>query len=140
MIICDHCLCLYLWHKQGKNSDACNKNKHTLKKSNKSKHLMEFKRFDLSPVSPVFSISFIVDLLLNFLKENGVRSELGLADAETMLMGDCRVPLQYKGSTTGQVLSSKNINKTVSSWRGSAVNMFTWYCGWCGDSLQLGWW
>lgn len=58
---------------------------------------------------PVFLIFFRVDLLLKFLNLNGVRLESGLADVETMLMGDCRVPLQYVGAISGQVLSSINI-------------------------------
>lgn len=47
---------------------------------------------------------------------NAVRLELGAADAVTMLIGDCRVPLQFL-SMSGQVSSSINRNQTFSSWR-----------------------
>lgn len=59
--------------------------------------MVQFKSINSSPVLPVFLIFFRVDLLLKFLNLN-VRLESGLADVETMLMGDCRVPLQYVGA------------------------------------------
>lgn len=85
------------------------------------KHLKQFKRPNCSPVLPVFLIDFSVEVLLNLLKVNGVRLELGLAEVEMMLMGDCRVPPQYNGVATGHVLSSINKNKTPSSKREAAA-------------------
>lgn len=58
------------------------------------------------PVSPVFSMDVIAEVLSYLKKVNSVSLSFGVADAETMLMGDCRLPLQYWGEILGQVVSS----------------------------------
>lgn len=63
-------------------------------------------------MSPVFVIDVIAEVSSYFTKVNSVRLAFGVADAETMSMGDCRVPLQYSGKIVGQVVSSINRKDT----------------------------
>lgn len=56
----------------------------------------------------MFEISFNKDLSLYLVKVNSVRVESALAADVLMLMGDCLLPLQYFGESSGHFASSLN--------------------------------
>ena len=80
------------------------------------------KKYDLkahithhSLVFPVFSIFVIAVVLLKLWKVKGPKAELPVAADVSMLMGDCRVPLQNGAAMVGHVVSSVKRSKIV--WR-----------------------
>lgn len=58
--------------------------------------------------------------LSKLLKVNAFRLGSIWADPETMLIGDCRLPLQEMVAMVGQVESSANGNQVFVSWREAA--------------------
>lgn len=84
----------------------------------------------------MFTIDVKTDWLSKLVKLKGVRLESAEADADSMLMGDCLLPLQWSAAMVGQVASSGNTDRV--SW-GATGRQERWReerGG--GHSLQLG--